>query len=107
MAREKKAAQPLGSAAAQVLIRDIQSEAGGIQAAVRKEFPGNAALQDVFKARDPLPSAPREVLALGRLVAREAREFAHNLIRYAINAATVNHLTTLCDQLEKELSIPA
>ena len=43
------------------------------------------------------------MLALGRLVAREAPDYSANLIRYAINAATVKHLTYLCDQLEKEL----
>ena len=34
---------------------------------------------------------------------KEAPEFAQNLIKYAINAATVNHLKSLCDQLEKEI----
>lgn len=108
MAKEKKSAgaqEP--SPAAQVLMRDIQREAGEIQAAVRKEFPGNAQFQGLFNAQDPVPSAPREVLALGRLVAREAPQFAQNLIKYAINAATVNHLTSLCDQLEKELAAAA
>ena len=90
-------------AAAQVLVKDIQREAGEVQAAIRKEFPGNTSFQSVFKANEPLPQNPREVLALGRLVAREAPEFAQNLIKYAINAATVNHLKSLCDQLEKEI----
>ena len=40
------------------------------------------------------------MLALGRHVAREAPGYAANLIKYAINAATVNHLGALCDQLE-------
>ena len=90
-------------AAAQVLVKDIQREVGEIQAAVRKEFPGNASFQSIFKAGEPVPQAPRDVLALGRLVAKEAPEFAQNLIKYAINAATVKHLTSLCDQLEKEI----
>ena len=88
---------------AQVLIRDVEREVGEIQAAVRKEFPGNTAFQSVFKADAPVPGAPRELLALGRLVAREAPDYSANLIKYAINAATVKHLSYLCDQLEKEL----
>ena len=91
----------------QVLVRDIQREVEEFQAAIRKEFPGNASFQGIFKAGEPQPSQPREVLALGRLVAREAPQFAQNLIKYAINAATVNHLTSLCDQLEKELAAAA
>ncbi len=91
------------SPAAQVLVKDLQREVAEIQAAVRKEFPGNASFQSIFKANEPVPAAPREVLALGRLVAKEAPEFAQNLIKYAINAATVNHLRSLCDQLEKEI----
>ena len=59
------------SPAAQVLMRDLQREVGEIQAAIRKEFPGNAAFQSVFKADSPLPSDPPRLLALGRLVARE------------------------------------
>jgi hypothetical protein len=90
-------------AAAQVLVKDLQDEIGEIQAAVKKEFPGNASFQSVFKAQGPMPAAPREVLALGRLVAKEAPDYAQNLIKYAINAATVNHLKSLCDQLEKEI----
>jgi hypothetical protein len=89
--------------AAQVLIRDLGREVGEIQAAVRKEFPGNAAFQSVFKAGEPVPEEPRQLLALGRLVAREAPDYSANLIKYAINAATVKHLSYLCDQLEKEL----
>ncbi len=91
------------SPAAQVLIRDVKREVDEVQAAIRKEFPGNASFQAVFKANEPMPPEPREVLALGRLVAREAPEYAQNLIKYAINAATVKHLSSLCDQLEKEL----
>ncbi len=90
-------------AAAQVLVHDIRREVEEIQAAIKKEFPGNTSFQSVFKAQEPLPQAPREVLALGRLIAKEAPEFAQNLIKYAINAATVNHLKSLCDQLEKEI----
>jgi hypothetical protein len=90
-------------AAVQVLVKDIQREAGEIQAAVKKEFPGNASFQSIFKAGEPMPQPPRDVLALGRLVAKEAPEFAQNLIKYAINAATVKYLTSLCDQLEKEI----
>jgi hypothetical protein len=50
-----------------------------------------------------VPTQPHQVLALGRLVAREAPEYSANLIKYAINAATVKHLSYLCDRLEKEL----
>ena len=89
--------------AAQVLIRDLGREVGEIQAAVRKEFPGNATFHSVFKAGEPIPEGPRELLALGRLIAREAPDYSANLIKYAINAATVNHLSYLCDQLQKEL----
>ena len=89
--------------AAQVLLRDLAREVGEIQAAVRKEFPGNATFQSAFRAGEPIPEGPRELLALGRLIAREAPDYAANLIKYAINAATVNHLSYLCDQLEKEL----
>ena len=71
--------------AAQVLIRDLGREVGEIQAG------------------EPIPEGPRELLALGRLIAREAPDYSANLIKYAINAATVNHLSYLCDQLQKEL----
>jgi len=91
------------NAAAQVLVKDLQDEVAEIQAAVKKEFPGNSSFQSIFKAQEPMPSVPREVLALARLVAKEAPEFAQNLIKYAISTATVNHLTSLCDQLEKEI----
>ncbi|MFN2549333.1 MAG: hypothetical protein ABR567_18070 [Myxococcales bacterium] len=90
-------------AAVQVLVKDIQREVQEIQAAVKKEFPGNTSFQSIFRAQEPIPQSPREVLALGRLIAKEAPEFAQNLIKYAINAATVNHLKSLCDQLEKEI----
>ncbi len=90
-------------AAAQVLVKDIQREVTEVQAAMKKEFPGNASFQSIFKAAEPLPSAAREVLAVGRLIAKEAPDFGQNLIKYAINAATVNHLKSLCDQLEKEI----
>jgi hypothetical protein len=91
------------SPAAQVLIKNIQQETGEIQAAVRKEFPGNAQFQSVFQADKPMPNEAREVLVLGRLVAKEAPDYAQNLIKYALNAATLKHLTSLCDQLEKEV----
>ena len=103
MAKDKKSAPRGPSAATQVLVKDIQREVGEIQAAVRKEFPGNAQFQSVFKAGEAVPSEPREVLALGRLVLKEAPDYAQNLIKYAINAATLKHLAGLCDQLEKEM----
>jgi hypothetical protein len=90
-------------AAVQVLVKDIQDEIQEFQAAMKKEFPGNASFHAIFKAQEPVPQSPREVLALGRLIAKEAPDFAQNLIKYAINAATVKHLTSLCDQLEKEV----
>jgi hypothetical protein len=93
----------VASAAAKVLVRDIQREIEEFQAAIRKEFPANPSFQAVFKARERLPADAREVLALGRHVAREAPGYAQNLIKYAINAATVRHLVALCDQLEGEL----
>jgi len=89
--------------AAQVLVREIQREVEEFQAAVRKEFPGNVKFQAVFDAQRPMPASARDVLALGRHVAREAPGYAANLIKYAINAATVNHLGGLCDQLEAAL----
>src|SRR5205085_8269385 len=84
---DEKGKEP--GAAAQVLVKDIQDEVGEIQAAVKKEFPGNTSFQSIFKAQEPMPSGAREVLALGRHVAKEAPEFAQNLIKYAINADTV------------------
>ncbi len=91
------------SAAATVLVRDLKEGVEELQAAMRKEFPGNSSFLGVFKADEPMPQEAREVLGLGRLVAKEAPDFAQNLIKYAINAATVNHLASLCNQLEKEL----
>ena len=75
--------------ATQVLVREIQREV--------EEF------QAVFKAHEPIPQEPRELLALGRAIVKEAPDYAQNMIKYAINAATVKHLAGLCDQLEKEL----
>ena len=93
-----------GSLAAtpRVLMREIEREVSAIQAAVRKEFPASEPAQAVFKANEPVPTEPRQLLALARLVAREAPDYSLNLIKYAINAATVKHLSYLCDQLEKE-----
>lgn len=91
------------SPAASVLVKDLSKEIDEFQAALRKEFPGNASFQSVFKANEPLPQEAREVLAVGRIIAREAPDYAQNLIKYALNAASVKHLTYLCDQLEKEL----
>jgi hypothetical protein len=99
VAMQAKEAAP----ATQVLVRDIQREVEEFQAAIRKEFPGNSSFQQAFKAQEPIPGRAREVLALGRHVAREATGFAQNLIKYALNAATVKHLGALCDQLEGEL----
>ena len=99
MAMQAREAQPR----AQVLLRDIQREVEEFQAAIRKEFPGDAAVQASFKAKEPVPKGARQVLALGRQVAREATGYAPNLIKYALNAATVRHLDGLCDQLENEL----
>jgi hypothetical protein len=89
--------------AAQTLIKDVQREAGAIQAAIRKEFPGNASFLSVFKANEPVPQDAREVLALGRLVVKEAPDYSQNLIKHAINAANLKHISSLCDQLEKEI----
>ena len=89
--------------AAQVLVREIQREVEEFQAALRKEFPGNLTIQAGFDAQRPIPTAARDVLALGRHVARSAPGYAPSLIKYAINAATVNHLGALCDQLAAEL----
>ena len=89
--------------AAETLIKDIQRETGEVQAAIRKEFPGNASFHSVFLAGELMPTEPRKVLALGRLVAKEAPDYSQNLIKHAINASTVKHITSLCDQLEREL----
>lgn len=88
---------------AQVLVRDIQREVEEFQAAIRKEFPGDAALHLTFRAQERMPQGAREVLALGRLVAREAVAHGPDLIKYGLNAATVKHLAALCEQLEGEL----
>jgi hypothetical protein len=90
--------------AVEVLVRDVRAEVSEIQAAVRKEFPTNEAFQAVFEANGPVPEKAGQLLALARLIAREAPAYAANLIKYAINAATVKHLSYLCDQLEKELA---
>jgi hypothetical protein len=87
----------------QVLVRDVGREVEEFQAAIRKEFPGNSASQASFRAQEPIPKTAREVVVLGRQVAREARTYARDLIKYALNAATVKHLDALCDQLENEL----
>jgi len=91
------------SPAAGVLVKEVQKEAGEFQAAMHKEFAGNASFLSVFEADRPMPQEAREVLALGRHIAKEAPDYAQNLIKYAINAATVKHLISLCDQLEKEI----
>jgi hypothetical protein len=91
------------NAAAQVLVKDIQDQVGEVQAAIKKEFAGNTSFLSIFKAQEPIPQNARDVLALGRHTAKEAPDFAQNLIKYAINAATVTHLKSLCDQLEKEI----
>jgi hypothetical protein len=98
---ESQGKQP--GAAVQVLVHDLKREVAEVQAAIKKEFPGNTSFQAIFKAQEPMPDAPREVLALARLIAKEAPDFAQNLIKYAINAASVNHLKSLCDQLEREI----
>jgi hypothetical protein len=92
------------SNAAEVLVRDVAGEVSEIQAAVRKEFPTNEAFQAVFRANLAVPTQPEQLLALARSIVREAPQYAANLIKYAINAATVKHLSYLCDQLEKELA---
>jgi hypothetical protein len=91
------------SPAATVLVKDLQKEVDEFQSAMRKEFPGNASFLAVFKANEPVPQEARDVLATGRIIAKEAPDYAQNLIKYAINAASVKHLTYLCDQLEKEI----
>jgi len=39
-------------AAVQVLVKDIQDEVQEFQAAIKKEFPGNASFHSIFKAQD-------------------------------------------------------
>lgn len=91
------------NAAVQVLVRDIGRSVGEFQTAIRKEFPGNAAFHAFFKANAPLPTEPREMLACAREVAKAAPDFASNLIKHALNASSVGHLTFLAEQLDKEL----
>ncbi len=91
------------SGAARVLVQDIQREVEEFQAAFRKEFAADPALQPAFKAQEPMPSDPREVLALGSQVVREVPDYAPKLIKYALNAASVRHLEGLCQQLAREL----
>lgn len=102
-----KTAEP-PNPAAETLMRDIRNEAGEVQNAIRKEFPNNDSFQSIFKANEPQPATgdARGILALGRLIAKEAPDFAANLIKHALNQSTVNHLTFLCNQLEKELGGP-
>jgi hypothetical protein len=100
-ALNKKGAAP--NVAAQTNAKELSKAIDEVQAAIRKEFPGNASFQSVFKANEPLPSNPREILGLGRLVAKEMPDYSQNLIKYAINAASAKHLSSLADQLEHEL----
>ena len=85
------------------LQKDIQRAIGEFQGAMRKEFPNNASFQSFFKAGEPMPTSAHGILALGRELAKTAPDFSANLIKYAINAASVKHLTFLCDELEKEI----
>src|SRR5436305_11466844 len=64
------------NAAAQTLIQDIRREVAEVQAAIRKEFPNNTSFQAIFKAAEPVPQDPRGVLAIGRLIAKEAPDYA-------------------------------
>jgi len=91
------------SATARVLVQDVQREVEEFQAAFRKEFAGDASPGPAFKAQEPMPSDPREVLALGLQVVREAPDYAQKLIKYALNAASIRHLEALCQQLAGEL----
>jgi hypothetical protein len=104
MATAKKPIRKNPNPAAQTLVAELGRVVGEVQAAIRKEFPGNASFQSVFKAGEPLPEDAHEMLALSRLVAREMPDYAQNLIKHAVNAATVKHVTSLSDQLEHELS---
>ncbi len=90
-------------AAAQVLVKDIARAADAFQAAMRKEFPGNTSFQKFFHADKPLPTGAHELLALAREIAQQAPDFSSNLIKHALNAASVKHLTFLADQLEQEI----
>src|SRR4051812_5694109 len=89
--------------AIRTMVKELQRVVGEVQAAIRKEFHGNASFQSVFKAGEPQPDDPRQMLALGRLVAREMPDYAQNLIKHAVDAATARHVTALCDQLEHQL----
>jgi hypothetical protein len=89
--------------AAQTLVKELSKAIDEVQSAIRKEFPGNGSFHSAFKAGEPIPTDPREVLALGRLTAKEMPDYAQNLIKHAINAASVKHITSMADQLEHEL----
>jgi hypothetical protein len=91
------------NAAVVVLDRDIRAVIGEFQAAIRREFPSNGSFQAFFRAQEPLPAEARGLLVLGRELVKVAPDFAANLIRHSINAASVKHLAFLCDQLEQEL----
>jgi len=91
------------NAASQTLVKDITRAVGEFQSAMRKEFPNNAAFHAFFKANEAVPEEAHALLTLGREIAKQAPDFASNLIKYALNAASVKHLTFLCDQLEKEI----
>ena len=103
MATVKKPARKTVSPAAQTLVAELGRVLGEVQAAVRKEFHGNTSFQAVFKAGEPLPEDPAEMLELARLLAREMPDYAQNLIKHAVDASTVKHVTSLADQLQQEL----
>lgn len=104
MATSKKPARKAFSPAVQTLVAELGRVVGEVQAAIRKEFHGNTSFQAAFKAQEPLPEDALELLALGRLVAREMPDYAQNLIKHAVDASTVKHVTSLSDQLERELA---
>lgn len=89
--------------AVDTLQKDIHRDIEEFQGAMRKEFPNNAAFLAFFKAGEPIPADPHGLLALGREIAKTAPDFAANLIKYALNASSVKHLSYLCDELEKEI----
>jgi hypothetical protein len=91
------------NAASQTLVKDISRAVAEFQGAIRKEFPNNTSFQAFFKANEPLPESAHALLALAREVAKQAPEFSSNLIKHALNAASVKHLSFLCDQLEGEI----
>jgi hypothetical protein len=103
MATAKKPARKTVSPAAQTLVVELGRVIGEVQAAIRKEFHGNTSFQAAFKASEPLPEDPAEMLALGRHIAKEMPDYAQNLIKHAVDASTVKHVTSLSDQLEREL----